>query len=85
MPVLCWCGASLQQSCYTPGLSPALLEFEHQAEETEHKTCAGCPTVSFSGSHKDEQVSVFPWGWRDVSVVRSTSLTPRALVATKTI
>lgn len=52
MPVLCWCGASLQQSWYPPGLSPALLEFEHQAEETEHKTCAGCPTVSFSGSRK---------------------------------
>lgn len=33
-----------------PGPSPALLEFEYQATETEHKTWADCPIAVFSSS-----------------------------------
>lgn len=83
IPVLCWWDARLQQSWSPPGLSPAPLEFEPQTEETEHKNCADCPMVSFSSIHKDEQVTMVTWGWRDILGVRSTSLTPGALVATK--
>lgn len=83
IPVLCWWDARLQQPWSPPGLSPVPLESEPQTEETEHKNCVDYPTVSFSSIHKDEQVTMVTWGWRDVSGVRSTSLTPRALVATK--